>query len=108
MVGSNLSRGRGVDQIKFRSTTIEDVKREAGVSTGAIYTYFPNNYLGIEVHTAMGMKLDARQAAKVLATVFADFLPSNEQAIGAMKPVNGKPAPPRSKRPARSRSAQRA
>lgn len=26
----------------FRSTTIEHVKREAGVSTGAIYTYFPN------------------------------------------------------------------
>src|SRR3954451_10464931 len=26
----------------FRGTTIEDVKREAGVSTGAIYTYFPN------------------------------------------------------------------
>jgi TetR/AcrR family transcriptional regulator, transcriptional repressor of aconitase len=26
----------------FRSTTIADVKAEAGVSTGAIYTYFPN------------------------------------------------------------------
>lgn len=26
----------------FRATTIADIKREAGVSTGAIYTYFPN------------------------------------------------------------------
>jgi AcrR family transcriptional regulator len=26
----------------FRSTTIDDVKKKAGVSTGAIYTYFPN------------------------------------------------------------------
>jgi AcrR family transcriptional regulator len=30
------------DRTGFHRTTIEDVQREAGVSTGAIYTYFPN------------------------------------------------------------------
>ena len=39
-------------------------------------------YLGIEVQMAVGMKLDARAAAKVLATVFADFLPSGERTKG--------------------------
>src|SRR5687768_12211797 len=30
------------DREGFHRTTIADVRREAGVSTGAIYTYFPN------------------------------------------------------------------
>src|SRR5687768_3276911 len=30
------------DRQGFHRTTIADVRREAGVSTGAIYTYFPN------------------------------------------------------------------
>lgn len=186
----------------FRSTTIENVKREAGVSTGAIYTYFPNKeammramleaarddrkkqleratqggageggqallllewaaavlgpqgqhaaridvnlwseglrnarvgklaraalqeatdavsrvvtaqlrakgtadafdantaaslliaiFLGIEVQTAVGIKLDVSKAAKVLTTVFADFLPNAGQAARDAKPTRGR------------------
>jgi AcrR family transcriptional regulator len=196
----------------FRSTTIEDVKRAAGVSTGAIYTYFPNKeammralleaarderkkqleratqggaeeggqallllewaaavfgpqgqhaaridvnlwaealrsarigklaraalqeatdavsrvvaaqlrakgtadafdanaaasllvaiYLGLEVQMAVGMKLDAGDAARVLATVFADFLPRSGRTASAAKPAPGR-------RAARAKKVQR-
>jgi AcrR family transcriptional regulator len=203
----------------FRSTTIEDVKREARVSTGAIYTYFPNKeammralleaarddrkkqleratqvgtgaggqallllewaaavfgpqgqhaaridvnlwaealrsarigklargalqqatevvsrvvaaqlqaksateavdanaaaslliaiFLGLEVQTAVGMKLDVGGIANVLATLFADFLPNGEQKDSAAKGARGQRAA-RGKRSARvtSRSAR--
>ncbi len=49
-------------------------------------------YLGIEVQTAVGMKLDAGEAAKVLTTVFADFLPNAgqaAQAAHAAAPIRG-------------------
>ncbi|HEX2675750.1 MAG TPA: TetR/AcrR family transcriptional regulator [Polyangiales bacterium] len=198
----------------FRSTTIADIKREAGVSTGAIYTYFPNKeammralleaarddrkkqleratqggageggqallllewaaavfgpqglhaaridvnlwsealrnprvgklaraalqeatdsvsrvvaaqlrakgtpdafdadtaaslliavFLGIEVQTAVGMKLDASEAAKVLAAIFADFLPSGERAASAAKPGAASKRATRGKRSVRA------
>jgi AcrR family transcriptional regulator len=44
-------------------------------------------YLGLEVQTAVGMKLDVDGMAKVLATLFADFLPNGEQAVSAAKPA---------------------
>lgn len=47
-------------------------------------------YLGFEVQTAVGMKLDLVQVAKVLATTFADFLPSGEPTASSVEPARRK------------------
>lgn len=60
-------------------------------------------YLGLEVQMAVGMKLDAANAATVLASVFADFLPRGGQAASADKPVRDHRAA-RGKRSARVRA----
>ena len=46
-------------------------------------------YLGLEVQMAVGMKLNAGDLAKVLATIFADWLPRDGQAASATGSVRG-------------------
>ena len=47
----------------FHSTTIADVRKEAGVSTGAIYTYFPNKEAMIRAILEMAREDRRRQLA---------------------------------------------